>query len=220
MYMLLVIAVVVFLLLVCAIVVAVTEPMVIRKRKVMVTPPGGGAPVEEEIPETKWSFWGGVTEVTLIPMIGLLSIAIFLLVVPSDMMVQSRLGLWNMLLVDNPDSAHSVYDPPQALVVTDGQATFEIPQGIQPLWIVVTLGVDDSYSVPLDCVKTSKDDTTKQTIRTVTYKNKLISAKKPLKAMYGIATGPSGETVWKVEGETATSTVTAGSGCCHDDPST
>lgn len=208
MTMFLIIGLLALLMLALALLIAMTDPQTTVEDEVEVDV--NGTMHKKKIQKKTWSLGGTAIEVLGIPALVIMGILLFLLVVPSDMMVQTRLALWNRIGVNNPDNAHSVYDPPEAMVVTDGQVTFQIPQGIHPLWIVVTLDKDDSNSVPLDCVTTSYDAATKQEISTVTYRNKAISPKKPLKAMYGIATGPSGETAWKVEGKTDASTVTAG----------
>ncbi len=191
-----VIGIVAILLLALCVLIALTDPQRTVEKDVDVNV--NGQIVKHKVQTRAWSPTGSAIEIIGLPLMILVGILLFVLIVPSDTMIQTRLGFWRLFGENNPDNAHSVYDPPENMEVTEGQVIFEIPQGTQPNWIVVTVEKEDktydSKSVPLDCMKQSNDSG--RTVRTVTYKNKAISPTKPLKAMYGIATGPSAEAVW------------------------
>ncbi len=148
--------------------------------------------VKVKVSKTKVSALGTTMEMGGLILLPLFAVCIFVLVVDSDHLVQTRLGLWNMLGVGNPDGVHAVLDAPDELNVTSAsnQVTFTIPKGVDPLWIIVTVKREmdvDSLLVPLDANDDGK----------VTFTHAKIKEAESIKVMYGTAIGPSAEAEWK-----------------------
>ena len=167
------------------------NPYEIEEREQDVRDSGGNL-VKMKVPTKVWSPLGACVDMVGIVLIPILAICIFLLITRSDNLVQTRLGLWKLCTlgsVKNPDGAHAVLDAPDALKVTADAADFTIPEGVDPLWVIVTVstGKDvDSLLVPLSSVKEGK----------VNFKHAKITTAEKVKVMYGTATGPSAEAEW------------------------
>jgi hypothetical protein len=154
-----------------------------------------------KVSKTKVSGLGTAMEIGGLILLPLLAVCIFVLVVDSDHLVQTRMGLWSMCGVGNPDGAHAVLDAPDELTVTSGsnQVTFTIPKGVDPLWIIVTVKREmdvDSLLVPLDANDDGK----------VTFTHAKIKESDSVKVMYGTAIGPSAEAEWKKPNDASSTT--------------
>jgi hypothetical protein len=161
----------------------------------------GGNLVKVKVSKTKVSGLGTAMEIGGLILLPLLAVCIFVLVVDSDHLVQTRMGLWSMCGVGNPDGAHAVLDAPDELTVTSGsnQVTFTIPKGVDPLWIIVTVKREmdvDSLLVPLDANDDGK----------VTFTHAKIKESDSVKVMYGTAIGPSAEAEWKKPNDASSTT--------------
>ncbi len=188
-------AIIALIILFCFGVVMLTNPRSIEYEEVDVVDPAGGAPIRRSFPREVWHPWGTFGELCLLPVIMILSMTLCLLVMSSENLISSRQAMWSLVGVANPDGAHAVLDAPGDLDVVKstspgmGTATFSIPKGIRPLWVIVNVkkGTEsDSIVLPQALVQAGA----------ITFDHKKLADPDTVEVQFGTVTGPSGAALW------------------------